>query len=305
MLGLPEKAGKLMRRPALITFALLSGCFALAVTVEPDLAAMQPYIRHESSPLEVILGDARRFFAGHFFVKADVYFHSGYYPTIFDQASAHHDDHLATDADAVAPEGKDEDDFLGKPLDWIDRFGRSFYPSTHSHLDDGDQGGASSEGQKKIREILPWLRMTAALDPNRIETYTVGAYWLRTRMRNPAQAEAFLREGLSANPGSYAILFELGRIFEENYHDAERSRNLWEAALKHWNQSEQAQPEPDSFLLLQISWHLALNEQEAKHFDEAISYLEIAKTASPKPEQVQLRIEEVRELASRHRSEEF
>jgi tetratricopeptide (TPR) repeat protein len=286
-----------MRRPALIAFALLSGCFALAVTVEPELATSQPYLRHEKEPVEVVLGDARRFFAGHFYVKADVYFHSGYYPSIFDQEAEHHDAHIATDASAVAAhEDHDDDDFLGKPLDWIDKFGRSFYPSTHTHLD--ETHSPLDDGKEKVREILPWLRITAALDPNRIETYTVGAYWLRTRMGKAEQAEAFLREGLEANPGSYAILFELGRIFEENYHKADTARNLWEAALKLWDKSEGGKKEPDSFLLLQIAWHLALLEQGAGNFEKAIGYLERAKTASPNPAEVQKRIEEVRGLAA-------
>ena len=32
------------------------------------------------------MGDSRQLFANHFFTKADVYFHSGYYPSVFDQA---------------------------------------------------------------------------------------------------------------------------------------------------------------------------------------------------------------------------
>ncbi len=289
-----------MRRPALIAFALLSGCFALAVTVEPELASTQPYARHEKTPVEVILGDARRFFATHFFVKADVYFHSGYYPSMFDETSEHHDTHIATDANVVAAhheEGEDHD-FLGKPLDLIDQFSRSFYPSTHTHLDE-EHGGALDEGKDKIREMLPWLRMTAAMDPNRIETYTVGAYWLRTRMGKSQQAESFLREGLEANPGSYAILFELGRIYHESYKDMNRARNLWEAALKQWNRTETTKQEPDTFLLLQIAWHLAIVEQQTGHTEKAISYLETAKTASPTPDEVQKRIDELRAAAAK------
>jgi tetratricopeptide (TPR) repeat protein len=296
LLGLSEKTAQLMRRPALIAFALLSGCFALAVTVEPDLATTKPYLRHERTPVEVILGDARRFFATHFFVKADVYFHSGYYPTIFDETSEKHDTHIATDADAVAAhhdEGEDHD-FLGKPLDLIDRFSRSFYPSTHTHLDEDHSDDVLDDGKEKIREMLPWLRMTAAMDPNRIETYTVGSYWLRTRMGKSQQAESFLREGLEANPGSYAILFELGRIYHESYKDSDRARNLWEAALKHWNQTESTKKEADTFLLLQISWHLALLEQQTGHTEKAITHLETARTVSPTPDQVQKRIDELR-----------
>ena len=32
------------------------------------------------------MGDSQQLFANHFFTKADVYFHSGYYPSVFDQA---------------------------------------------------------------------------------------------------------------------------------------------------------------------------------------------------------------------------
>jgi tetratricopeptide (TPR) repeat protein len=200
-----------------------------------------------------------------------------------------------------------EADFLGKPRDWIDRFERSFFPSTHTHLDAGGahEGHDHAPGEEHheddlgeradVREILPWLKITAELDPNRIETYTVGAYWLRTRLNKPKEAEAFLREGLQANPGSYAILFELGRIYRENYKDPERARNVWEFALKRWNEQEAGKKDADTFLLLQIVWQLALVEEESHNIPKAISYLEIAKSVSPNPAEVQKRIDELKQ----------
>jgi tetratricopeptide (TPR) repeat protein len=304
MLGIPEKAGELMAKPLLITILLLSCCFSLAVVVEPKLAYTRVYARHDQGPVEVILGDARRMFAGHFFIKADAYFHSGYYPSIFDQAGER-DSHLATGAGAVEEKHEHEADFLGKPLDWIDRFSRAFFPSSHSHLDQLPEGGEShgshegheheeEESAGNVREILPWLKIAADLDPNRVEIYTVGAYWLRTRMDRPKEAEQFLRDGLRANPGNYAILFELGRIYDENYHDPGRARNLWESALKHWNRDEAGKKDADTFLLLQICWQLALLEEKSGHPEKAIPYLQTAKSVSPHPEQVQARIEEVK-----------
>ncbi len=82
------------------------------------------------------------------------------------------------------------------------------------------------------REILPWLRLAADMDPQKIETYTVGAYFLRKHLNRPEEAEAFLREGLRNNPDSYEILFELGRLYNENDHDTDRARNVWQLALK-------------------------------------------------------------------------
>jgi len=43
-----------------------------------------------------LLGDGRRLFANHFFIMADVYFHSGYYPSVFDRNAPKPDQrHLA------------------------------------------------------------------------------------------------------------------------------------------------------------------------------------------------------------------
>ena len=51
--------------------------------------------------LGVLLGDGRRMFANHFFVKADAYFHSGFYPTVFDNREAFQTPHMAEDSGTV------------------------------------------------------------------------------------------------------------------------------------------------------------------------------------------------------------
>src|SRR5262245_8297640 len=126
-----------MQRPALTICALLTGCFALGVTVEPKLAFTKTYERHDRSPFEVVLGESRQLFARHFFAKADIYFHSWYYPSIFDQGATNHHSHLATEAEiSDANDHKDEGEFLGEPMDCIDKFSRAFFPSSHTHLDE-------------------------------------------------------------------------------------------------------------------------------------------------------------------------
>src|SRR5690606_26355717 len=102
------------------------------------------------------------------------------------------------------------------------------------------------------REMLPWLKIAAELDPYRPQSYTVASYWLRTRLNKPAEAEAFLREGWRLNPDSYEILFELGRIYREHHKDTVRARNLWELALAKWRKQAVAGLEPDLFNYQQI-----------------------------------------------------
>ncbi|MFM8471638.1 MAG: tetratricopeptide repeat protein [Limisphaerales bacterium] len=282
-------------------------CLCLGTSLE-RWSQDSPVHRARSADLHSLLvGDGRKLFAQHFFTKADAYFHSGYYPTIFDNRVAFQTPHMAADAGALEEKNSgDEDDFLCPPKDWLEAFGRKFRPAKHTHL---DQGGAHEGGRltakeielgssQDVREILPWLRASAAMDPQKIETYTTTAYWLRQRMGRVDEAEAFLRDGLRANPDSHEILFELGRIAEENRKDSARARNLWELALAKWQKFELAKKEPDTFSLLQIASHLALLAEREARWDECLHYLGIWKLASKQPDEVEKRIAEVREKLS-------
>ncbi len=73
--------------PYLVLLVLLAACFSLA-TVLQERAFGWSRRGKSDNVLNVLLGDGRRLFANHFFVQADVSFHSGYYPSIFDQARA-------------------------------------------------------------------------------------------------------------------------------------------------------------------------------------------------------------------------
>ena len=275
-----------MKKPApyLVLLLLATACFSLAAVMQPRAAAWQ--VRDDSSSvLKILLGDSRRLFANHFFVQADVSFHSGFYPTIFDQAQTPRDSRHMT-----AVEGSKEDEeherkmnFLNRPTDWIDRFGRHFMITEHTHLENG-----------KEREMLPWLRLSAELDPHRIDTYTVAAYWLRN-LGKVKDAEDFLREGLRNNPASYEILFELGRLYAENYHDSSRARNVWDLALRKWVAQESNKKEPDNHTLEQIVLNLAHLEEASGNLGRSIELLEIARRVSPNPQALQRQIDELRQ----------
>ncbi len=105
----------------------------------------------------LLLGDSSRIFANNFFTKADAYYHSGYYPTIFDNKAAFLTPHIAEDTGAVASHNQGEETaFMGPPRDWLDAFGRHFIPNRHTHL---DEGGPTDDLSKstQVAEILPWL----------------------------------------------------------------------------------------------------------------------------------------------------
>jgi tetratricopeptide (TPR) repeat protein len=265
----------------LVLLLLASAAFTLATALQPRASLWGSHAQSDNV-LKILLGDGRRLFANHFFVKADVYFHSGYYPSIFDQAAAPKDSrHMTTEEHGDEAEEAHEKhmDFLGPPRDWIERFARHFMITKHTHLEGGSE-----------REILPWLKLSAELDPQRVDTYTVAAFWLRVRLGKVKEADEFLRDGLRANPNSYEILFELGRLYSENYHDPARARNVWELALRRWREQESAKPQPNNLALDEITVQLARVEEEQGNFAQAIEYLKQAIKVSPAPEALQKEI---------------
>lgn len=276
---------KFPRTHLLFSVLLLVTAFSLATILQPRAAAWGGD-RESGNVLKVLFGDGRRLFADHFFVKADVSFHSGYYPSIFEQAQAPKGSrHMTSEEGSPEEEAHERQmNFLGRPHDWIERFGRHFLITEHTHLHGGGE-----------REILPWLKLSAELDPQRIDTYTVAAYWLRVRLGKVTEAEQFLREGLRANPKSPDLLFELGRLYFENYKDTVRARNLWELALRRWQEQETGKKEPNLFLLEETTSYLAHLEEQAGNLAKAIGYLEMASKVSPNPAAVQRQIDALRQ----------
>ena len=286
-----------MRSPRplyLLLMALLVLCFGLAACLDPWFQAWRGSRSQSGDPLDVLLGSSRRMFAGYFYRKADVYYHSGYYPSIFDNNQAFETPHMAADTGAVNSNNKgDEESFRSPPRDWLDAFSRHFYPNRHTHLDEGGPTGDLSTSAD-VREILPWLKLSADLDPNNVQTYTVTAYWLRTQMHKVAEADAFLHEGLRNNPDSYDILFELGRLYYEDYHDTNRARNVWELAVRKWLAlSPQAQKE-NRLIFEQLTAHLGQLELDAGNPARAVNWFQAAQKVSLTPGALQKQIDAIK-----------
>jgi len=185
-----------MAAPLLTLVLLFVSCFSLATWVGPRFDQLSA--RNDQGLMANMFGGSRKLFANHFFTRSDVYFHSGYYPTIFDRLGGKKENHLAESAGAEEAKHsahdeheEEEENFLGQPKDPMDAFSRHFFVSRHSHLTD--------KGANAPKEILPWLKLAAQVDPTKVESYTVGAFWLR-ELNKPDEAEQFLREGFRHNP---------------------------------------------------------------------------------------------------------
>ena len=286
--------------------ALFLACFNFATVLIPRFQAVEN-ARHQSDNFFVLLlGDSSRIFANNFFVKADAYYHSGYYPTIFDNKEAFQTPHIAEDTGAVASHNQGEEtDFMGPTRDWLDAFGRHFIPNRHTHLDEGGPTDDLSKSSQ-VREILPWLKLSSRLDPENIKTYLVMAYWLRSKLGKPSEAEQVLREGLRPNPGNPQLLFELGRIYYQDYKKPTRAQSIWEAALRSWAEEKPGVPESkrledtnenydDRYLFRELHEYLAQLEEDAGNYNAAIAHLQQAQLASPKPEELQKQIDALKQ----------
>jgi hypothetical protein len=278
----------------LLLLALLVFCFGLGAALQPQFQALENS-RHQSNDFfQLLLGNSSRMFANSFFVKADEYYHSGYYPTIFDNKEAFQTPHLAEDTGAVSSKNHGEEtSFMGPPRDWIDAFGRHFIPNRHTHLDEGGPADDLSTSDN-VREILPWLKLSARLDPDNVTTYTVTAYWLRIRMHKDREAEQVLREGLRNNPQSCEILFELGRLYDESYHDAVRARNVWELAVRYWFKLPVEDQKENKLILEQITTHLGRLETDAGNLPQALNWLQVAEKVSLTPGTLQKQIDDLK-----------
>ncbi len=87
------------------------------------------------------------------------------------------------------------------------------------------------------KELLPWLRLTAYMDPHLTKAYAVGGHWLAWRLGKASEAIEFLDEGLGYNPGAPDILAELGLVyFDANGNfgtrDVEKALEAFNAAIK-------------------------------------------------------------------------
>lgn len=280
----------------MLLVALLILSFGLAADLQPEYSAWRGS-RADGDVFKVMLGDSRELFANAFYVKADAYYHSGFYPTIFDNNEAFKTAHMAEDTGAVNSKNHgEEENFLGAPRDWIDAFGRHFFPDRHTHLDEGGPKGDLSSSDK-VDEILPWLKLSTDLNPQNVQNYTVTSYWLRERMHNSQEARAVLLEGLHENPGSCDILFELGRLYAESDHDTNRAERVWLAAARNWkpvkgNGDEVA---ANNFIYEKISTQLGETERNAGHWPQALDWFEKAQNVSRIPVALQPDIDELKQ----------
>jgi hypothetical protein len=103
-----------------------------------------------------------------------------------------------------------------------------------------------------------------------------------------------LLEGLRNNPDSYEILFELGRLYNENYHDAGRARNVWELAVRKWLALDPQTQSDDKLIFEKITTQLGELEKSAGNWPQAVKWFQAAQKISITPDSLQKQIDEIK-----------
>ncbi len=171
-----------------------------------------------SSSVGIMFGEVRTAVSDIMMIKTERYLHSGigYVPktdqgvlsvtAAMENMDAHqtelgaeHDPETIDLNDAGSPTviRGEEQDFRG----FIGRLHRAVAPyqpagQVHEHTDG--------------RELLPWFRVMTMSDPNFVQGYATGSWWLKSR--EPDQALAFVDEGIRNNPQAFQIYVTKGQI---------------------------------------------------------------------------------------------
>ena len=202
-----------------------------------------------------LLGGSRIALGGRFYKLADLYFHKG----------VAHEKPVAFN-DAVYQRAQEQ-----------------ISPRGHVHTDG-----------RVVHEIMPWLWLATKADPHNVDTYLVAAFWLATEGGEPDVALDLLRRAQAANPFSYRIQLEKGRILVKEARLAEAA-DAFAAALAFWPGDDAPDSEEALYDKRNVLLHQALLHEVYGRNDEAIAKLEQVLELFPHLEALHKRIHELRE----------
>ncbi len=168
--------------------------------------------------------------------------------------------------------------------DWWTAINAARVPSGHRHL----------HGERAEKEILPWIWAAVKADPHNIMAYTVGSFWLASRLERVDEAIRLLQAGIESNPYDYELPETLGRLLHHQAHDSVRAYELLLSAKQKWEVAWQRYEfrtgeAPDTFIYSRILRYLGLvcearnePEQAAAYYRAALPYVRDPETIERK-----------------------
>jgi len=234
--------------------------------------------KRNASAIAVMLGELRTSMSDIMFIKTERYLDSGvaYEPHMSEELlsvsgatkefehmeaeskgeGGEHHDHASTET--IIP--TKERDFRGL-IGALHREVKPWRPPTDPH------------NHTTGLELIPWYKVMTITDPNYINGYTLGSWWLKSS--NPDEGLKFIREGLEKNPDAFQIHYMHGQLLFAKAREIidEHQGGIPPTAAKMLE---------ESFTAFQRAASLALNQRPAEPgSDEAwTSYMEADAIAS-------------------------
>lgn len=174
-------------------------------------------LRRNSSAIATMIGEFRTSMSDILFIKTERYLHAGV-------AYVPHSDEAVMTAEQLSEEVDEHQDELGLPDDseldidashagtptliptatqdfrgfigWLHREVKPWRDPARVHI--------HTDG----RELLPWFRVMALVDPQHVRGFVAGGFWLQAEDLN--LAIDFINEGLSHNPEAFQLYVSRG-----------------------------------------------------------------------------------------------
>ena len=190
-----------------------------------------------------IFGETRKILSMQAYIAGDEYFHGGisrYFMDESERVKCAHIEHATHEHDGHACECEHhheherehhqkhlhkEDKVVGiSKFNILPYVGEIVHVGKHVHL----------MGEEE-KEMLPWFYYAVRLDPQNIEAYRIGGYWVGRRMSKADEGIKFLKEGILHNPGSWELYAQLANIYFWEKEDYDEALLNYEKALTRLN----------------------------------------------------------------------
>lgn len=266
-----------MGKTALLAFTAFGAMATAGFVAKPIDAELHQPVRdsgldiHETHAGASLLGQFRTNFTSWLWLRTDLYLHNGVEmrrlsnPELasgkkgvggdeHEEETHHHDDSKIV---SIIPAAKD--DFRGILGD-VERASKAYKDMTrHTHNDPV--------------QALPLFRLMTWIDPEFIQGWVVGASVL-ARDRSPAgtqKALNHLKEGIEANPKSFALFGEVGRMLMFRDRDLKSSESYLSKAFQFGKAQIKDLGEEDAELFVDSCRLYSLNLREQGRFEESES----------------------------------
>jgi len=229
-----------------------------------------------------IFGETRKILSMQAYIAGDEYFHGGISRHFIEESERvkclhvgqGHDDYTC-EHEGPSKHLHKEDKVMGVPIfNILPYVGEIVHIGKHIHL----------RGEEE-KEILPWFRYAVRLDPQNIEAYKIGGYWVGRRIDKPDEGITFLQEGISRNPCSWELYAQLADIYFWEKKDYKKAMLNYEKALTHLSSANS-----DKFDRRLVYNYTALCHEELGNIPRAVELYKELLSYFPNNEQLKKKI---------------